>query len=117
MPTLATCHCAAVRLTCEAAPAEVTECTCSICRRYGVLWAYYEPAQVRIEGGATEVYEWDDRSIGFHRCVACGCVTHWSANDPAVNRMGVNARLMDLEVLAAARVRHLDGAVTEQYLD
>ncbi|MDO8323802.1 MAG: hypothetical protein Q7T23_12775 [Phenylobacterium sp.] len=55
MPTLATCHCAAVRLTCEAAPTEVTECTCSICRRYGVLWAYYEPAQVQIEGGVTEV--------------------------------------------------------------
>ena len=117
MPTLATCHCSAVRLTCDPAPVEVTECTCSICRRYGVLWAYFEPAQVRIEGGATEVYEWDDRSIQFHRCVACGCVTHWSANDPGVNRMGVNARLMDLEVLAAARVRHLDGAVTERYLD
>lgn len=117
MPTLATCHCAAVRLTCEARPTEVTECTCSICRRYGVLWAYYEPGQVRIEGGATEVYEWDDRSIQFHRCVSCGCVTHWSANDPGVNRMGVNARLMELEVLAAARVRHLDGAVSERYLD
>ena len=89
MPTLATCHCAAVRLTCAPAPTEVTECTCSICRRYGVLWAYYEPSQVRIEGGATEVYEWD--AIQFHRCVGCGCVTHWSAVDPGVNRMGVRA--------------------------
>ena len=117
MPTLATCHCSAVRLTCEPAPVEVTECNCSICRRYGVLWAYYEPAQVRIEGGATDVYMWDDRSIGFHRCAACGCVTHWSAVDPGRNRMGVNARLMDPEVVAAARVRHLDGAVSERYLD
>jgi len=31
--------------------------------------------------------------------------------------MGVNARLMPLEVLAKARVRHLDGAVTEKYID
>ncbi len=53
MPTLATCHCSAVHLTCDPAPVEVTECTCSICRRYGVLWAYYEPSQVRIEGAAT----------------------------------------------------------------
>ena len=29
------------------------------------------------------------------------------------DRMGVNARLMDPEVLAAARVRHLDGADTD----
>jgi hypothetical protein len=54
---------------------------------------------------------------GFIAASACGCVTHWSANDPAVNRMGVNARLMDLVVVAAARVRHLDGAVSERYLD
>jgi hypothetical protein len=31
--------------------------------------------------------------------------------------MGVNARLMDPEVLAAARVRHLDGADTDLYTD
>lgn len=31
--------------------------------------------------------------------------------------MGVNARLMDLDILRVARVRHLDGAVTERYLD
>jgi hypothetical protein len=37
--------------------------------------------------------------------------------DPARDRMGVNARLMSLEVLASARVRKLDGAVTERYVD
>jgi hypothetical protein len=31
--------------------------------------------------------------------------------------MGVNARLMTPEVIAGARVRHLDGADTEQYVD
>jgi hypothetical protein len=31
--------------------------------------------------------------------------------------MGVNARLMDPEVLKPLRVRHLDGAVSEKYLD
>jgi hypothetical protein len=29
--------------------------------------------------------------------------------DPGVDVMGVNARLMDPEVLSAARVRHSDG--------
>jgi hypothetical protein len=31
--------------------------------------------------------------------------------------MGVNARLMDPQILAAARVRKLDGAGSEKYLD
>jgi len=31
--------------------------------------------------------------------------------------MGVNARLFPPEILAAARVRRLDGAVTWKYLD
>src|ERR1700722_11452661 len=93
----ASCHCGAIRLQVEAAPETVTDCNCSICRRYGVLWAYYPPQQVEIlaASGATDIYMWDDRSIEFHRCKTCGCVTHWAAVDRTRNRMGVNARLMD----------------------
>jgi len=115
----ASCHCGAVKLTIAAPLAEVTECNCSICRRYGVLWAYYSPTQVSFApgNGPTDLYMWDDRSIEFHRCRTCGCVTHWAAVDPNRDRMGINARLVDLAVLTKARVRHLDGAVTEQYID
>ena len=115
----ASCHCGAIHLEIALPPETVTDCNCSICRRYGVLWAYYPPTQVRIVAApdATDVYMWDDRAIEFHRCRQCGCVTHWAAVDRTRDRMGVNARLMDLEVLAAARVRKLDGAVTERYLD
>jgi len=113
------CHCGAVRLTIDEAPSEVTDCNCSICRRYGVLWAYYPKIQIRFvePRGATDIYMWDDRAIEFHRCQTCGCVTHWWPVDPAKQRMGVNVRLMEMDVLAGARVRHLDGAVTEKYLD
>lgn len=116
----ATCHCGTVSLILDRVPDAVTECTCSICRRYGVLWAYYSPAEVRLEppDAATESYSWGDRSLAFHRCVSCGCVTHWAplaGRDQG--RMGVNARLLPLEIVAAARLRHLDGAVTERYLD
>jgi hypothetical protein len=115
----ASCHCGLITLEIAAAPSEVTECNCSICRRYGVLWAYYSPRDVRVEtrGATTQTYMWDDRSIAFHRCPHCGCVSHWSPVDPTRDRMGVNARLMPPEVLAKARVRHLDGADTEKYLD
>jgi hypothetical protein len=105
------CHCRKITLQIDAAPAEVTDCNCSICRRYGTLWAYYAPKQVRItETVPTQTYMWDDRSIAFHRCPDCGCVTHWSPVDPARNRMGINARLLAPDVLAGARVHHIDGA-------
>lgn len=115
----ASCHCGQVTLEIETAPTQVTDCTCSICRRYGVLWAYYPPSQVRITGGKSDAYMWGPRSLAFHRCSGCGCVTHWAPAHPDrdPDRMGVNARLMPLEILAQARVRHLDGAVTERYID
>jgi hypothetical protein len=107
----ASCHCGAVKLEIQAAPEEVNDCNCSICRRYGALWAYYSPAQVRIVAtqGATDRYLWGRKSLGFHRCQACGCVTHWAAVDEGIDRMGVNARLMAPGVLAAARLRRSDG--------
>ena len=118
MMILASCHCDAVRVETTSAPDTVTDCNCSICRRYGVLWAYFRPGEVRICSDAqTDIYMWDDRSLEFHRCRTCGCVTHWSSVDPSVDRIGVNARLMPPEVLERARMRHLDGAVTGKYLD
>jgi hypothetical protein len=108
----ASCHCGAVRFAVETAPDEVNDCNCSICRRYGTLWAYYHPQQVRFgtENGPTDIYMWGDRTLEFHRCRTCGCITHWSAVDRAHPRMGVNARLMPPEVLAAIPVFHGDGA-------
>lgn len=45
----ASCHCGAVRLEIDSPPpAEVNDCRCSICRRYGALWAYYAPERVRV---------------------------------------------------------------------
>jgi hypothetical protein len=108
----ASCHCGAVRFTVEAAPDKLNDCNCSICRRYGALWAYYRPSQVRFaaEPGPTDIYLWGHRILEFHRCRACGCVTHWSPVDRTYERMGVNARLMAPEVLAAIPVFHFDGA-------
>lgn len=108
----ASCHCGAVRIEVAAAPAEVTQCNCSICRRNGALWAYYNPAEVRVaaEADALSAYLWGDHELALHHCRTCGCTTHWSPVDPDYPRMGVNARLMDPEVLAAARVKFFDGA-------
>jgi hypothetical protein len=117
MPEL-TCHCGAIRIAIDQPPTEVTDCNCSICRRYGTLWAYYERSQVRLAPAApaTDVYAWGDKALEFHRCRVCGCVTHWLPTDKTKSRMGVNVRMADPSLLAAARIRRLDGADTWTYL-
>lgn len=114
------CHCGGVRFTLSTAPETVTDCNCSICRRYGVLWAYYRPDQVQFDPPqpATDTYAQASRTLAFHRCQDCGCVTHWAPlAGRDLGRMAINARLLDPAVLVGAAVRHLDGAVTERYLD
>jgi hypothetical protein len=107
----ASCHCGAVRFAVETAPDELNDCTCSICRRLGALWAYYQAPQVRFAAGngPTDTYVWNHRVLAFHRCRSCGCITHWAATDPAYQRMGVNARLMAPEVIATTPVRQSGG--------
>jgi hypothetical protein len=65
----ATCHCGVVHLEVARAPEAVNECTCSICRRYGTLWAYYPLTLVSLAPttGATDIYMWGDR-VGRIRC-------------------------------------------------
>ena len=118
MPHL-TCHCGAVRIEVDEAPETVTSCNCSLCRRTGALMAYYSPANVRFTPSPppTDTYLWGDKSIVHHRCKTCGCLTHWTAVDPAYDRMGVNLRLADPEVLAKARIRRFDGAETWTFID
>jgi hypothetical protein len=112
------CHCGAIRIQIAKAPETVTDCNCSICRRLGALWAYYNPAQVRLAtpDAAIGAYAWGERLLAFHHCQVCGCTTHWSPLTD-VGRMGVNARLFPPDILAAARVRHLDGADTWTFLN
>jgi hypothetical protein len=111
-----TCHCGAVTIAIPSAPTELTSCNCSLCRRTGGLWCYFSPSQVRVTG-ATATYRWGDKTLDTHRCTVCGCITHWTPVDPTYDRMGVNARLMDPAIVAAARIKRLDGADTWQFLD
>ena len=116
----ASCHCGAVVVEVDSPPVEVTDCHCSICRRYGTLWAYYRARDVHIVGGAgaTHGYSWGRQSLRFVRCGRCGCVTHWEHVRPtAKSYMGVNARNFDPAALGPVRIRLLDGADTWKYLD
>jgi hypothetical protein len=115
----ATCHCGAVRVHVPRRPASLTNCNCSICRRYGALWAYYKDSEVRLEAGAggTNEYAWGDRSLKFIRCGQCGCVMQWKTMVPREGaRTGVNARNFEPSALGAVRIRLLDGAASWKYV-
>ena len=116
----ATCHCGAVQIEVPRRPRSLTNCNCSICRRYGTLWAYYKASSVRITAprGSTDKYSWGQKSLRFVSCSTCGCITHWERTHPRPDsRVGVNARNFDPKVLESVRIRRLDGASTWKYLD
>jgi hypothetical protein len=114
------CHCGAVRLALPSAPEKATRCNCSICRRLGAVWAYYEVGTVRIEGHPehTEDYIWGDKTLRTVRCRHCGCATHWEplAPEPGAKH-GVNLNMFPPALQQAAQVRNFDGAVSWTFLD
>lgn len=115
-----TCHCGAVHIEVPRRPRQLTNCNCSICRRYGTLWAYYKASEVRVHGapGATADYAWGDKRLKFVRCATCGCVMHWEPVErTATSRMGVNARNFEPSALGDVRIRRLDGASSWKFLD
>jgi hypothetical protein len=92
------CHCGAVRLTLPSMPEKATRCNCSLCRRLGGLWAYYEFGTVRIEGHPenTAEYVWGDKTLRNVRCKTCGCSTHWEPLVPEPGgKHGVNLNSFD----------------------
>lgn len=115
----ASCHCGATAISVVAYPAEVTDCNCSLCRSYGVLWAYYPASDIVSlpDASLTDTYAWNGRHVDFHRCRHCGCVTHWVPRDPGRDQRGINARLFPAHVLASARILHHDGAKSGETLD
>jgi len=116
----ATCHCGAVRLAIPRAPQAVTNCNCSVCRRYGALWAYFDASEVVVEADAAALQEYQTgpMTLAFVRCAHCGCVTHWRPVPGRRKslRMGVNVRMFRPEDLGPFTIRLLDGAVTETFV-
>lgn len=106
------CHCGAVRWRFEGTPQSATICNCSVCRRYGALWAYGFFDEEIVVAGTTEAYLWDRRSIEFHACPHCHNVAFWRAanHGPDGRRYGaINLRLaVDPAVVQTVPLVHHD---------
>ena len=116
----ASCHCGAVRIGIDALPDTLTRCTCSICHRYGALWAYCTRETARLVTGqeAERVYRWGEGRIEFYHCATCGCMTRYEATAKhARSRFALNARMCDPGALTALTIRTFDGAETWKYID
>ena len=112
------CHCGRVRWTFEGIPESATACSCTICRRYGTLWAYdYENEGIQVSG-PTQVYI-RDKHIGFHFCPICGCVAYHRGLEmdrDGRRRIAVNLRLADPAAVGGIVIDHFDGLESWQDL-
>ena len=105
------CHCGAVQWRFDGAVESATACNCSICRRYGTLWAYGYDGERIVVSGITTIYSWGRKWIEFHFCPRCACVVYWRAamaGRDGRRRAAVNLRLAAPEEVSAIALVHHD---------
>jgi len=105
------CHCGRVHWRFDGQPDGATACNCTVCRRYGALWAYdYVDEGINVTG-ATQAYV-RGKAIEFHFCPHCGCTAFWRGLRPEPDgrrRIAVNLRLAEPAAVAAIPIDHFDG--------
>jgi hypothetical protein len=108
------CHCGAVTWRLDGTAESATACNCTVCRRYGTLWAYhYENEAISVAGPTTAYVRGE--SVEFHFCPKCGCVTHWraqAAGPDGRRRIAVNLRMTEPDAVAHVPIDHFDGLET-----
>ncbi|TIV14093.1 MAG: GFA family protein, partial [Mesorhizobium sp.] len=94
-----TCHCGAAHWTLGGDPGGITACNCTLCRRYGTLWAYdYLDERIRIAGPLKSYTraEVAEPALEILFCPTCACVLAWRGLRAAKSgrtRIAVNVRL------------------------
>ncbi len=109
------CHCGASHWTLAGDPGPVTACNCTLCRRYGALWAYdYENERIRVLG-PTSSYTRKGKeapALEILFCPHCGCVLCWRGlrlEPDGRRRIAVNVRLSEPYDVAGLPIDHFDG--------
>jgi hypothetical protein len=109
------CHCGAAGWTLKGDPGPVTACNCTLCRRYGALWAYdYEGERIEVVGphGSYSRADESDPSLEILFCPKCACVICWRGlrlDADGRRRIAVNVRLAEPDAVAHLPIDHFDG--------
>ncbi len=114
-PLAGTCLCGGASWTMEGDPGPATACNCTLCRRYGALWAYdYEDGRIRLHG-RTQAFARvgkTDPALEIRFCPTCACVLCWRGlrlEPDGRRRMAVNLRLAPPQAVAHLPIDHFDG--------
>ena len=113
-----TCHCGGAYWTLQGDPGSITACNCTLCRRYGALWAYdYENERIRVAGTTTSYVRRDARRpvLEILFCPTCAGVVAWRGLENEADgrrRIAVNVRLTAPEAVADLAIDHFDGLET-----
>ena len=116
-PLSGSCACGRAGWTLTGDPGGITACNCTVCRRYGALWAYdYEGGRIALTGEtAAFTRAREDPALEFRFCPACACVVAWRGlrlEDDGRRRIAVNVRLADPDAVADLPIDHFDGLVS-----
>ena len=74
------CHCGAAGWTLAGDPGPVTACNCTLCRRYGALWAYdYERERAAVHGNTKTFRRVGkaDPALEIIFCPSCAGILAW----------------------------------------
>lgn len=114
------CHCGNITLEIPELTETGTSCNCSICSRYGSIWGYFEPGEVKVAVGSAGMlaYSHGDKQLEFNSCKQCGCQTHYSTTEACPHpRVAVNYRMFGIDAMDQLTVRLFDGADTWKFLE
>lgn len=107
------CHCGQVKWSYANEIDGVTACNCTLCRKYGALWAYGHLNHGIEVSGPTSTYERGNKHNKFNFCSNCGCVCYYLSNkedEQGRRRIAVNVRMADdANLVAHYPIDHFDG--------
>lgn len=109
------CHCGRTGWSLQGDPGRITVCNCTLCRKYGALWAYdYENERIHLSG-PQQTYRREgkaDPALEICFCPHCAAVLAWRGLRPEAGqryRMAVNIRLAEPDAVATLKIDRFDG--------
>jgi hypothetical protein len=113
MPFTGGCHCGAVTFTVAAdLPTTAMSCNCSLCRRKGMLLAFFPAGQFSATGEASlTTYQFNRHTIEHRFCAVCGVQPFaFGKNPDGSDARAINLRCVTDLDLDTIEIKKFDGA-------